>query len=187
MPDGKFPLIRAGLLNSNDAHPRCNLTWPWSADSSPVSCNSRPHCSRNNCFAVMLAMALVSCCTSEPFCQLKGYLDLLTVTKWLNRGQTLHSDGRIEFFWMHVLHPGRKSSVIHQGQSSLSQIFAVRRVHKGLNSGVDCLLHSWLAELECNTVNYSGLPAKSIHRTQVYGNFVLAFPETHLLVFSFQC
>lgn len=39
MPDGKFPLIRVGLLNSYETHPQCNLMSPWS-DSSPVSCNT---------------------------------------------------------------------------------------------------------------------------------------------------
>lgn len=45
---------------------------------------------------------------------------------------------------------GRKSAVIHEGHSSLSQTFAVRRAHKGLNSRVD---YSWLGGLESNTVN----------------------------------
>ncbi len=103
MPDGKLPPIRVGLLNSYEAHPRCNLTRPWS-DSSPVRYNSKPvlpRCSRNNCFAVTLAVVEVSCCTSVPFCQLKGYLDLLTVTKRLNRGQTLHTGWM--GFWRHIL------------------------------------------------------------------------------------
>lgn len=39
IPDGKFPLIRVGLLNSYETHPQCNLTSPWS-DSSPVSYNT---------------------------------------------------------------------------------------------------------------------------------------------------
>lgn len=61
-----------------------------------------PRCSSNNCFAVMLALVVVvSCCTGVPFCQLKGYLDLLTATKRLKRGQTLHREWVA--FWMHIL------------------------------------------------------------------------------------
>ncbi len=88
MPDGKFPLIRVRLLNSykapSSAQPHLALIWQLQRRTSP------PRCSRNNCFAITLAMPVVSCCNSVPFCQLKGYLDLLTVTKRLDRGQTVH-------------------------------------------------------------------------------------------------
>lgn len=53
-----------------------------------------PRCSSNNCFGGTLALVVVvvSCCTGVPFCQLKGYLDLLTATKRLKQGQALHRD-----------------------------------------------------------------------------------------------
>lgn len=133
--------------------PRMALIW----QRAPVSYRGRfslPGCSRNNCFEVTLAVAVVSCCASVPFCQLKGYLDLLTVTKGLNRGQTFCTSSEWSFlgctFYTRAS-AGRKSSVIHQGQSSLSQTFAVWRAHKGLNSRLDCLLHSWLGGLECSS------------------------------------
>lgn len=50
-------------------------------------------------------------------------------------------DGVLDaFFFFYTL--AERVAVIHQGQSGLSQTLAVRRVHKGPDSGVDCLPRS---------------------------------------------
>lgn len=169
--------------------PHMALIW----QQAPVSYNGRfslPGCSRNNCFEVTLAVSVVSCCTSVPFCQLKGYLDLLTVTKGLNRGQTFCTSSEWSFWDAHFT---RGPALAERAQWFIKD----RAVcHRHLLS--DGHTKAWIlgftacytADLEdLNvTVNYGGheqaSTVKSIHITQVTVNVQLASPDGFQFILS---
>lgn len=70
---------------------------PTAALSVTTATTLLPCWSRNNCFAVTLAFVVVSCCTTVPFCQLKGYLDPFDCDKvtelWSDLAQGVNGDG----------------------------------------------------------------------------------------------
>lgn len=121
--------------------PHLALFCLWAAPVHVQQQTLPPRCSRNNCFTVMLAVAVVSCCSGVPLCRLKGYLDLLTVTKLLNRGSDLGQGVNkvLDCTFYALASPGRKNAVIHQRRGNCHRHWLP---HKGLNSWVDHLLCS---------------------------------------------
>lgn len=185
-----FPLIRVGLLNSYEAHPQCNLAWPWS-DSGPRSVTTAD----SHCLTALgiTVSSHVSCgggvvlrqCTILSAQRLSGPVDCDKGTQSGVRPFALAVNG---VFWdAHFTH--------EPALAERAQWFIKDRAvcHRHLLSdghtkawilGLTACFTADLEDLNV-TVNYGGheqaSTVKLIHITQVTVNVPLAFPETLLL------